>query len=679
MVESFVISSLLIGLLILVYSFIGFPILTFLRRLTTKRLRLLLSPVVGWMTLTTLLSWGARFELHPITVLRILVIVFLGYWLFFFWAYRRRITENNECGMMLKSKELWLYFTTIFLIILFMSVPSFIAFSSSLGDFGFVTSIGPDAIGYAVSGQTLAAGTTLEDLGRMSDQAYPGTPSTLVISPLTVAVNSIPSFSTQIGLEFITGAGRIGYPASLAAALQFAGFSETWRMQHALAVASLVLVPITFLALSNRRSSGRLWSLGLTLAIASSSILLYTWTQGGVGQVWIAPALLMAILAVSGFFGKYLGTVLLALSIATMASSYQDALVLVLMVAIAVLILRLLRIAKGLNASGIVAGFLFGLLLYPWALLAVSSSYFARSTDGGQAGWQVPFDLSLPQILNFSPLTGVSQEMDQQVIQTLVSLAEPLLVLGVLIWVARTFFCFVISPAMTALLGSFTAIVLIFVGTQVVSGFSNYQLIKTIALLIPIIYLSITLMLQAATESCRNLENRARGQFGVISIALISTAVLAQSVNVGSTLLSEFIEERYLAPTLYNTMAFQPEVEKLFGDYAFVTNDAGWDEVALASLGDFRWLNRSGIQQLNDHDLVGDISWMISREKVGMQFARFELTRGENPLFDTYTVIPLKVPGLELSGLNYEGICSKIGPVLADLTLQEFSGCHWLP
>lgn len=519
----------------------------------------------------------------------------------------------------------------------------------------FTTGIGPDAIGYAVASQALAAGVTLEGLEDFLGQSFPGWPADAVLSPLTYGVYGLASMTTQVQAEFIAGAGRIGLAIMAFPLLLLGGPQSVWTAHLAVSTAALFIAGGLLVGIARRIGQHGWVGTAFTVPLAGSGMTLYAFWQGGVAQVLAIP---LVLLATYGFLRApgWQSVGFSAVGIAALAYTYSDALPLMLAgYLLAVLIARRSRQRWSALALNLFASISLGIVLAFPIAAGAGKSLAKRLLDTAQGGWQIPgrpgfFELvGLAHIENIRETGGIPP--------SLLSTGAFLVVALALLLAARRFSG---SRSMAAALGVSGALIIWGLSAwSVANQTSNYVHVKAAVSLMPFVIIGLMTILPLPSESkvgSRDPEGPLRSQaFYPVSAVLVTLCllVLAGSVNWANDWRRNAF---YLNPALLsddNAAA----LEEALGRFAFVANEP-WVSVLSAS-GDLGWVNRSP-RMAQAGESARELAYLRAALDVGGQrpdSVPLRLPADRIEVAPGVTIVPLGVNASSLEGLDASSIC----------------------
>lgn len=680
-----------ISTLLLMYVLVGFPLLRLICPGARDGVTLLLAPVAGWMLITLLTSWCVQLGFAPMIAIGSLAILGILWWLASLILGGRSRLRPPSLTCIVRRAGLR------FLVLVALICSGLIAiysrlFTNPTGQFSFIGSVGPDGLGYAMAGQSIARGVFAPELHQTLVDAFPNVPESLSLSPLTGAVYSLPSFSTQAAIEFISGAGRFGWAGFEGLLLDVLEPSDLWLVQFALSTASiLLLIPLFVTA---HRGVGA-WLCPKTLLfgamLAAGPFLAYSWAQGGSGQVFILPAFTVFIFSFLGLIPRGYVIPLSALSVSVMLSTYADALTLSILLCVLLAVMVASRLMRNtIPLRRILMGSALGLVLFLPGALKFPVGLLTRSVDAGQAGWQVPSNFSILRVLGLqSPLTSSNQILGlsplEQVPETIAYLVVPTAILLSLTITIRVLRRRSIGFGSGLLLASLTLACAIFLLTQVRQQNTNYQLMKAVSLLLPILGIGLLntdlnrpglaywpRTIQARWNSKRLLLPWAMA-VGLSCILLINAQNWTRDFRTSAT----------FQPTSSVDLTDDSTTEDAFRRFNFVIDSdsspaSNWNSLSLGTLGNFRWLNRAGVSKLNSTELTGELALATTTNVLrGFPLARTIGNVASRPSeAPTLSWVPLGVEASRLVGMTAKDACNYTGLLWAARGLPVISGCQ---
>jgi hypothetical protein len=314
-------------------------------------------------------------------------------------------------------------------------------------------------------------------------------------------VYKIPSYTDQVQAEFLVGAKRWGMAIYTGTLVAFLGESSVWALQSVASMYSILALMLMSLGISARRknrSSGV--DLIIPALIALNSNLLYVLHEGGLAQIWVLPVIFAIAYLVTERIGpSELMTGLLSSALMiSMMFTYFDAYLLMsgtLLVYVALLVtLRKLSIELRKTLSGLFLG-----LAISWVFLfeEIKRQLLARLGDAQGGGWPTPRWLSPADSfglfdaykgVNVLPRRGINQPFDLQD-----SLLTEVAVLVVSISVIAYFLIGLSSSDLLEIrlliFSCLFVIMAIYLKTRYLDQASNYQYLKGITMLLPILFL----------------------------------------------------------------------------------------------------------------------------------------------------------------------------------------------
>ncbi|MCF8557994.1 MAG: hypothetical protein K9G28_10700 [Candidatus Nanopelagicales bacterium] len=639
-------------------------------------------PFVGYASSTVLLGWGV---LLNVPVLMVAVVGLAAVTLAALVRSRRRLSGWRRLLPATTRRALTTRYVWTLSLAAASSVLAVLPAVSPGGRLGFVESIGPDALGYAVSGQAVALGSGPRAIEASLVEAIPDVPVGLVLSPLTGAVYSLAEMTLQIQAEFLVGAARVGWAGPMGLLLEVFGLSSTWFAQAVLPVTALLLTALigAYGGRKVRHFGPR--SLVYIVGSVAGSVLLYSWHQGGAGQVWAVPSFLGVVLAVSGAFGPRLAIPLGSLGVASLAATYSDGIVPALALAGVLVVFALVRAAPEGALRRTVMIFSAGLVLFLPVLFRIPQTVLARSLDSAQAGWEVPTALSLPSLLGLMPLLESAEqgplgiELAVQRAQTFVLLVLPILVLGVwllaMVWWNRRRLHAWLASGLAALL----VLALVFLSTQAFGEQRNYQLVKAAALLSPLVLGGMAFGIgwrSLIPVRHRGVVKRSAPAHGSALAWLVS--VVAVVLLVTSTV--QWIGG-YRATATYvdglSGLEYSTEATDVLDAHTFVLpvdSHAAW---SLATAGNFSYANRPQVKSLTRSGpprevvLAGGVSAITDAVMAGRKVGEPLGT----PTDETDALVSLQSTDAVFEGRSGADNCQIAGILWAATGRQPILGC----
>lgn len=632
------------------------------RGMPTKISRL--DPFVGFALVTSYLSWCyiAGFT----SLIRVLPLAFLA-------LFGMSVTIRTQQWT---SKSLRSRFKTFSLVAACVLIASYalIPGVAPWGGFSFTTGIGPDSIGYVISGQAIASGIARDSLDEVLTQQFQGIPLDLGLSPLTSLVYDLPSFTDQVQAEFLAGAGRIGWAGVHGMLIQLLGFPQTWLLAQVMCASSLLVLGGLAWFAAQGRTFGWLRTMILIALVSTSSVTLYSWHQGGLGQIWVMPALFASMVAIAAKLPDRLAIAIFAGSIAVLTFSYSDALPLLLIVVSVLLLMKALKLSGfQIRYRTLILGTALGLITAIPLASELPTKVGLRSLDASQAGWWVPSALSLRSLVGLGGFldSGSNATVASDTSNLFSAAFAGLFVAGgvllVLIILVRLISGQPLDAWASVSVASSGVVLLIFVWTQVILDQSNYQLLKATSLLLPLAFGGLVFSSWSGPSLCIAQVASRHGDWVYrlprvprqVSLLVVSTLFLLTWILNSQQFIRDYRSVGYYSPQAFASEAYSPAMSKLFNRYAFVADESlGWEPVAMGALGNFQWLNRSGVKHLlevkeelelailttnRDHDSANHES-LLAAERVGSRSGVPDL-------------VPLGVSAGTVVGLPGSAIC----------------------
>lgn len=680
---------LLICSLLIVYFFVGYPIARFFSGAATIRQVVLIAPALGWMLVTLVAGWSVTLGISPVIPLCVLTLTGVIWW----FAPRRWIKSprfERPTSVRLISPNSWRHFGLLVLLAVFAVCIYFSLFQNPSGSLTFVGSVGPDALGYAMAGQSVARGQYSPELAELLESAFPGLPESLALSPLTGSVYSLSSFSSQAALEFITGAGRVGWAGLQGSLLSALGARSLWLIQFSLSTSGLLLLTPIFLLVRKGRSAIPRPTILFAVFMVSGPFLLYSWAQGGSGQVFALPAFILFVTAFVGLVPKPMIAPTIALSTAVMTSTYSDALSLAVIVCVVLTTLTATRlVAISVHVRQVLLGLVLGIFLYLPGSLRLPLGLITRSVDAAQAGWQVPTDFSALRIIGLQgPLTTSSQILGltpiEQIPRTLLFLVLPTCLLLVIFIFMRLQLRTPLSAGAGLFLSSWLTIALVFYLTQLRQGNTNYQLMKTVSSILPLLVIGLLSRWTQPRKMHQSWPSRKlsrRLQFPRLTW-LVTVAVSVVLLATSFQWTRDFRDTAAFQSESSLEASGSQQATAAMDDFAFVVDGdssaaSNWRSLSLGTIANFRWLNRAGVSKLSSADLDGELAIATTDDSLARYPGSFELERisdssaGDSPL----TWLPLGTSAKRLKGKSSIEVCQYAGVLWAANGYPTISGC----
>lgn len=589
---------------LLVTTVVGISVVSLIVREVSLR-QYVLAPFIGIATLALIGVLSTSFGINSFySIVSISTALFLFAAIFRF----KELRELRKRSFAHLKSQMVSSFLLILLPILAGVFALFTQFDGSEG-FTYFARTGPDGLGYAISSQASYFGFSPSVLASQASGELGNLPIGNIISSLTSGIYDLPSFTLQVQNEFLVGAQRLGFASIAGALIKVLGMPNLWLVQTVIAATSYAITVVLAIYAFSRLVISRFRLALFTIFLILSPALLYSWFEGGIGQVFSMPAFVALFIGVFYVENKKLKIAIVCASNSMLIGSYIDGFFLSVLFLGALICLDLIQVMTRIRDKAIVfLGLGLGVLVTLPISLSIPQSIAARVTDSGQAGWQIPSNLGFLQLFGlknfYSPETETSQLLwrDSQTSQTLVVLLVPLaliicgVVLGHLLTKKR------LSWESATILVLFAAISSQFVLTQVLGKYPNYQLLKISAMVLPLLILMIV-SIQVQTPSQRigriRITKRVLQTFAIALPALAVIVLISNSISF----FKKTSEHTFPIDSQLVKVAYTPEVNDLFDQYMFVTTESSpkvVEDYFLGTLGDFYWLNRGpGVLKIN--------------------------------------------------------------------------------
>lgn len=545
---------------------------------------------------------------------------------------------------------------------------------ASDGTVWFVSSVGPDAIGYAVAGQAVARGLFLPDLSRYLNEA--GIVPQLVAMGQGQAVYDLSSFTAQIQAEFLVGARRLGGAGVQGQLIALFGLERTFLVQVAFALASLILTNLFLIARLRHFVNGQRLYVLTAVAVTVTPTLIYAFNQGGVAQIWVFPFVVAMIAAAAGMSDSRMATPLIAIGSAVCAASYLDALyasAIVLALLSALVALRVSRIPSLFTRLAI--GLTVGLMLYPLSAMTLLANVRARVADVGQGGWGANAHLSLDALLGLTPLflrplrAVQTLPVEDEVWLVVGSLLLPVIILGAVALTWRRVRGVPLGAGESLALAALGAIAVVSAYTQFANGNSNYQVIKASVYFVPMVFLGIAYAIGEAAPSSRLSSRSPRAHLAWLAGVSCTFLILFNSFRLISDLRSTSDYTPDLAHSAYNETTLSQ-----FERFAFVVPAPNLGLASLASLGDFHWVNRpfGQVQRVRVFRAPPELALLLPTSAVAQDGRLADSLLAVVP---GYQALPLGAPTGLIDGLPPGSVCEASTVLVAVMYDEAFSDC----
>lgn len=598
------ISTLFIMLILL--TLVGISVFSIIPGKTSLRLWLL-APFIGLAIFSTVGFLSAFVGIDGIVpmffVALILIVVALTFKRFEFISLARRsrkyVSENKK--------------QIIFIVLLPISAGIFALatqFDSEIG-FTYLARTGPDGLGYAISSQALSMGLSPAAISSQASDQLGNIPIGDIISSLTSGIYDLPSFTLQVQNEFLVGAQRLGFASIAGILIQLLGMGNLWLVQAVLAAVSFSLTVLLGIFVLSRNTFRWLKIILFTIFVVLSPVLLYSWFEGGTGQIFAMPAFLAFFVAIFYIKINVLKLLVTAGAVSILISSYLDGFFLALIFLAALYILQILKVTPEIRQkSTLFVGICLGLLITLPISITIPQSIAARANDSGQAGWQVPSNFGFLQLFGFknfySPASETSQLLwrEFQTSQTAVVLLIPVGIIFGAIVVLHSLLRRKLSWEITTLLLGLFAISGQFILTQLMGSNNNYQLLKMAAMVLPLLLLMFS-AIQAKTPAFITNRVSFAPLWNTTFKPLVSIATVGILLVSTISFFEETAEHTIPIDSELVQVAYTAETNQLFEKYMFVTTESSpkvVEDYFLGTLGDFYWLNRGpGVLKINSN------------------------------------------------------------------------------
>jgi hypothetical protein len=437
--------------------------------------------------------------------------------------------------------------------------------------------LGPDEVGYAIAADAIGNGLTKNVVeGRLSSQLVGGTVQT-ALTPKTEQVDKIPSLTTQVENEFLTGADRWGFAGAVGSIVYLFGASHLWSALTLLTAFALLTACIG-LWICIRVLSGSAWAAtGATIILGLNSSVLNSWHEGGLAQIWVMPAVLLLVLPVVRLkepdrigFSAAAG-----IGIVGQLPAYNSEITAIAAVLGVAMLLSLAVVRRNWWRSWwpVIAGAAGGAaLVFPST--AVFTTTFLRSLqENGTAGWPLPRWSSIAESFGMantygSPYPVLGQRGSGELVLDGV---ENALIGGLLIGLLYR-----IRLRMSAVLltSVFVVVGAVYVQSRYLDPTSNYQYFKAIVAVAPAAALGFGIMLGEALTLRPRLPptaaRRARRR-PITSLWIASIVVVVAVAVAGCSYVGTFRSQGSVVPYTYTDLAGSSRAQSVFKTYNVVT------------------------------------------------------------------------------------------------------------
>lgn len=533
--------------------------------------------------------------------------------------------------------------------------------------------VGPDLFGYASAAFAINDGLGLEEVQNQIDMEL----SLAGLNPsngnVGSEVYSVSSFPAQVDAEFLLGAKRFGLAIFEALIIRSIGEDRAWAVQSTIgSISFLTLMLMTFkVSVSNVKKVSKR-HLFVPIMIALNVNLLYVWIEGGVGQVWVLPTLLMLVwIYTRESLGRLEGFVAAA-CLGSLVFTYFDAYVVfigftILAISCEFAIRRRLGLRTKFTSTFLLSSILFALIMNDQILAQLGS----RLSDSGIAGWSTPSWLSVSEAfglfnsfegMRVIPRSGINLPMVQNssMIQFIASMAFSAVILYL---IAQALIQIQNSYLMIFVVITMTFLVALWAKTKFIDDASNYQYLKAITIVLPVFFLVAALYIRSL--SFKDLSSRLR-DFSLLALGLLVASNLQ--------LHQQWRAETYWLANSTSQNFAKTNTEKILSKYS-VVNGAGY-------LDSFLIVNRN--LKFTEPGRVGSkdfkVAAIIDRLECDKRACTSEISPDKFLMKSTHVyIIDLPIAGNEIGkDTSNQEFCSKIATKWSEINGIPMGQCgYW--
>jgi hypothetical protein len=553
----------------------------------------------GRQTIEHLIFWSSVFAAFLVGVVgslslgigqsaHLMVILVAALWAIAVVAVVKRC-ELKECLPYINRKQTVLILGCI-LCIFFISNPSLNRDTM----IGTPIRIGPDIIGNAVASNALAKNITLNEVELEILKALDAPSLQVAFEYKNHLVYETLNLRTQIRTEFLLAGMRWGLPLFAAIPLRVVGTKHVYEVLPLLQLYSLFVSMLGAILICRSLKRTYLETFSFAVLVVSAPILLNSMYEGGASQIWAYQMVLALIVVELNNYSWKKKTVLLTIVLSATLIIYADLWVMLGLIVTFWVILEAIRLKHisilqlpeicALLLSLVVSNH-YGLRFIPW--------FIRRLSDAGGGGWSMPHWMTPSEILgvvnafNQQSVTGVIPR--SPILTTLNQISNPILI-------GLFFGCYLVVRERRMLTLHFAAVIVlysVYVKTRFIDEVSNYQIFKTAACLLPILWIPLILTPVSRERTVRRTHE--------LLLALISTAVVFSSVNY----LNEYKSHREILSAKIGATLSHVSNQKLFTTINVVA-PLGAQIVAMSAYVDLNWFGRGAFGKIEGR--VGDSS-----------------------------------------------------------------------
>lgn len=465
---------------------------------------------------------------------------------------------------------------------------------------------GPDAIGYGASAIAVADNlSSKEILLNVNDQLLQRgfTPNS---SGVSADVYKIPGYTDQVQAEFLVGAKRWGMALYTGTLVTILGEPSVWALQSVTAMYSIFGLMLMSLGISSRgktRTTGA--DLLVPAFVALNANLLFVWHEGGLAQIWVLPVIFaIAYLVTERAQSANFKTGLLAAGLmSSLVFTYFDAFLLLSIVLFGywLALVTSRKITNEIRRT--LGGLVVGLSVTVFLLFTeIAQQTFARLGDSQIAGWSTPRWLSPADSLglfdaykgiNVLPRRGINlpNDLPDSMLTEIVILLASIFVVAL----------FVIGLSISKLVelrlltfSSFAVLLVLYMKTRYLDDGINYQYLKGITMLLPIIFLAAASMQPELIKRLQKSSQIPVQGIAYVSITLLTLASISFQENWRSSV-------AWTAPNTSIAISSK-EIEEILDEYT-VLNTPGYLDSQMVVVANLKFAEM-GRTTLSDEKVV---------------------------------------------------------------------------
>ena len=408
---------------------------------------------------------------------------------------------------------------------------------------------GPDAIGTSIASDALLRdGTNHElELKVLKDSAFES--RTDLLEPGSRNQWTIPSFSSQVKSEFILTVKRYGGSAAITAnVLSLIGLKYLWSVIALLSTLSVLFA--TFLIFDCLRSNKvSVWLAGACSIAGSVNVnFLHVWNEGGMNQSWVfisLASIFFVLFTPSCGFSVNQRSILTSSAVIVLFIGHFDMLLLTLTFLSVFFFLLLIykptqSSRKDLNV--IIIATVVGLISCgPYFFISLNN-LMRRLTELGPGGWNMPVSPRLAEI--FGLFNSYNLPYPQQGRAMINGFAVEFLGYGLLIFLSTIFWRGRKKLYVLFTFSIFIILALVAIKSILIDDSNNYQYVKAVGLLAPLLFPLLGLTLE--TSDTKNRSEKFI-LFSLCTLTLLASTNYILNYRQTSTRISHTMPEQLLA------------------------------------------------------------------------------------------------------------------------------------